>query len=382
MNSKLPQKLGKLEALLEEVENLKLTIEKKQQSSRSQFGSLSSFAQARGVIPLDSIRLQSARHLKAHVARVHFLKWSSDDQYLVSVGQEGCIIIWVPELGYIHNIVEAVSVQPLTCDTNPDASTIYCGGLSANAAVYTRRPPAENDTYSEYEFIMQMDHQSRLSCINYLGDNSLLTAADSEGCTLWEIEKGKKVRTFKGHLSSILCTALMPNNNLFLTGSSDATIRLWDLRKPKASCIQMFEGHESDVTSLALVPENDGQYFVSGSDDTWCCLYDIRADNLVARYSDPVWREMEVGREGLDDSEAMRPEPPSVASVSLSKSGRLIFAGCKDGIIYCFDIFYPEKCVCYREESGPISYMSMSHQGNGIACAVWDDKNRIRLWVP
>ena len=144
----------------------------------------------------------------------------------------------------------------------------------------------------------------------------------------------------------------------------------------------MFEGHESAVTSIALVPENDGQYFVSGSDDTWSCLYDIRGDNLVARYSDPVWREMEVGREGLDDGEAVRPEPPSVSSVSVSKSGRLIFSGCKDGVIYCFDIFYPEKCICYREESGPISSMSISHQGNGIACAVWDDKNRIRLWVP
>ena len=75
---------------------------------------------------------------------------------------------------------------------------------------------------------------------------------------------------------------LQPDDNqVFLTGSVDRTIRLWDLRTD--ACQQTFWGHEADVNSLAFHP--NGQNFVTCSEDKTSRLWDIRSDQEVTSQS-------------------------------------------------------------------------------------------------
>ncbi|MPC97868.1 Guanine nucleotide-binding protein G(I)/G(S)/G(T) subunit beta-1 [Portunus trituberculatus] len=43
--------------------------------------------------------------------------------------------------------------------------------------------------------------------------------------------------------------SLAPDNNCFVTGSVDRTMKLWDVRDPD-TCKQTFWGHTSDVNSV------------------------------------------------------------------------------------------------------------------------------------
>ena len=45
--------------------------------------------------------------------------------------------------------------------------------------------------------------------------------------------------------------SLAPNANLFVSGSCDATAKVWDIRTGKA--VQTFTGHESDINAVQWV---------------------------------------------------------------------------------------------------------------------------------
>ena len=47
---------------------------------------------------------------------------------------------------------------------------------------------------------------------------------------------------FAGHLADITCTRFHPNSNYVATGSSDRTIRLWDVLT--GNCVRILTGHK------------------------------------------------------------------------------------------------------------------------------------------
>jgi len=88
-------------------------------------------------------------------------------------------------------------------------------------------------------------------------------------CVLWDIETTTKVVEFTGHDGDVmryvgpryLCAEFNfhfffnslshDNQNTFVSGSCDATAKLWDLRSGK--CSQTFIGHDSDINAVEYV---------------------------------------------------------------------------------------------------------------------------------
>jgi guanine nucleotide-binding protein G(I)/G(S)/G(T) subunit beta-1 len=98
---------------------------------------------------------------------------------------------------------------------------------------------------------------------------------------LWDIESGTKLTEFADHLGDVMSISINPtNNNVFVSGACDAFAKLWDIRSGKA--VQTFSGHESDINAIQFFP--DGNAFGTGSDDTSCRLFDIRADRELNIY--------------------------------------------------------------------------------------------------
>ncbi len=101
----------------------------------------------------------------------------------------------------------------------------------------------------------------------------------------WDIESGKKLKSLDGHNGDVAALSLRqePDGSapvgVFVTGSVDRTIRLWDLRDAGSAtggCQQVFWGHEADVNSVCFHP--GGNNFVTCSEDKTARLWDIRSD--------------------------------------------------------------------------------------------------------
>ena len=67
--------------------------------------------------------------------------------------------------------------------------------------------------------------------------------------------------SFTGHSGRVTSVAIAPDGRTALSGSSDKTLKLWDLASGKE--LRTFTGHSGRVTSVAIAP--DGRTALSGS---------------------------------------------------------------------------------------------------------------------
>lgn len=68
------------------------------------------------------------------------------------------------------------------------------------------------------------------------------------------------------------------NCNYIATGSSDKTVRLWDVQS--GECVRIFIGHRSMILSLAMSP--DGRYMASGDEDGTIMMWDLASGRCVS----------------------------------------------------------------------------------------------------
>jgi WD40 repeat protein len=76
---------------------------------------------------------------------------------------------------------------------------------------------------------------------------------------LWDIGTGEPVHTFSGHLGPVVVVAISPGGRFAISGSTDRTLRLWDL--DQRTC-QATIPLESSPIALAIGP--DGRTVVVG----------------------------------------------------------------------------------------------------------------------
>lgn len=77
------------------------------------------------------------------------------------------------------------------------------------------------------------------------------------------MELARERNRFQGHENRVNSVAFSPDGKTIVSGSTDRTVRLWDLEGNQID--QPFQGHESSVNSVAFNP--DGKTIVSGSGD-------------------------------------------------------------------------------------------------------------------
>jgi WD40 repeat protein/uncharacterized caspase-like protein len=106
---------------------------------------------------------------------------------------------------------------------------------------------------------------------------------------LWDTATGREVRTFSESsvnfisidlIPKCVSVAFSPDGKQILSGSSDKTIKLWDVASWRE--IRTFAGHEDAVTSLAFSP--DGRQVLSGSNDGTVRLWDVSTGKEIAQF--------------------------------------------------------------------------------------------------
>lgn len=73
------------------------------------------------------------------------------------------------------------------------------------------------------------------------------------------------------------CVQWHVNCNYIATGSSDKTVRLWDVQS--GECMRIFTGHCGMVLSLAM--SSDGRYMASGDEDGAILMWDLGSGRCV-----------------------------------------------------------------------------------------------------
>ena len=95
-------------------------------------------------------------------------------------------------------------------------------------------------------------------------------------------------RLFNSYSCVLQCVQWHANCNYVATGSSDKTVRLWDVQS--GECVRIFIGHRSTVLSLAMSP--DGRFMASGDEDGTIMMWDLSSGRCISPlmgHSSCVW---------------------------------------------------------------------------------------------
>src|SRR5262249_26151108 len=81
----------------------------------------------------------------------------------------------------------------------------------------------------------------------------VLTGSHDATLRLWDTATGQEIRRFEGHTDMVQCVALSPDGRFALSGSNDHTVRLWDVKSGRE--LHRFDGHRDCVQSVAFAPD-------------------------------------------------------------------------------------------------------------------------------
>lgn len=111
-------------------------------------------------------------------------------------------------------------------------------------------------------------------------DEKYVVKAVGKSVQLWDLNKGRVVRTFDGHENGVICFEFSRDGMHLFTGSGDKTIRMWEVSTGLE--VKTFKGHRELIFELAL--SQNGKYLVSGSWDATARLWDIQSGEEIQVY--------------------------------------------------------------------------------------------------
>ena len=170
---------------------------------------------------------------------------------------------------------------------------------------------------------------------------------------LWDVQTGGQVgNPLQGHTDAVLSVAISPDGRHIVSGSSDNTVQLWDAHTG-GQVGSPLQGHTDVVLSVAFSP--DGRYIVSGSRDNMIQLWDAQIGGQVGN--------------------PLQGHTSSVFSVAFSSDGRHIVSGSWDNTIRLWDAQISgqvDNSLKKKTTNSPESTISPIHFSSSAAHALHD----------
>jgi len=262
--------------------------------------------------------------------KIMSLAWSKSesDPRMAVIDQMGSCFIWDTEKtlrqgGFIYPFAQCIALAPKEC-----AQTMVMVGGMRNATELFIQTPNVAKMAKQKTWIA---HDGYISSCHFLAQGKkYITSSGDADIRVFDIEKsGEKdsLVTLVGHskdAQSIKFPRDDKSENVFITCSSDKTVKMWDLRT--TSCTHTFKTF-SELNACSFFP--NGQMIACGGEKDKTFVFDVRASRIVNLY---------------------RRNNQKTASCEFSKSGRELFVGHDDGSIIVWDIFASGKNKEYAKK--------------------------------
>ena len=191
----------------------------------------------------------------------------------------------------------------------------------------------------------------RYSLLPQIASLLLVPAALMPGAAAEEPQPSARV--LSGHRGSVLAVAFSPDGKTLVSGSRDATIKLWDVAS--ASLKRTLTNHAADVYALSF--SHSGKLMASGSKDTTIVLWDPTT---------------------FEPIRTLRGHTAAVRDLAFSPDDKLLASAAEDRTLRLWDPATGELKVTRSEHTKRLKTVVFYPDGNTIATASSDAT--IRLW--
>lgn len=183
---------------------------------------------------------------------------SGDGSSLATGTREGRIRLWDTVTGKRHkdlkghggdNLSNKVDMSILALAFSPDEKIIASGCIDNTVQLW--------DTEKGTKLTTLRGHKGWVTAVAFSADGKTLASGDANKVIkLWDVDTHKERATLLGHKNTICALTFMPDvaphyTGCLASGSSDGTIRFWDL-KDGEELVTFTSGHTESVKSVAF----------------------------------------------------------------------------------------------------------------------------------
>jgi WD40 repeat protein len=229
---------------------------------------------------------------------------------------------------------------------SPDGRLIACGFLYEGIRVW------EVDTALKVRSLK--GHTSSVNSVSFSPNNDWLASASRDRTIrLWDVETGRELRTLRGHQGEVRAVTFSPDGEWLASASHDSTVRLW--RAVTGREVEVFDGHTHGVTSVAFSP--DGSLLASGSQDRTICLWETATGRHV---------------------KTLKGHTLGATSVAFSPDGRWLASGGEDKVVIIWDVATGERARTLSGHRNDVTSIAFSPDGELLAAGSLGQT--IRIW--
>lgn len=216
---------------------------------------------------------------QAHTKAVNCVKFAMGSNCLVTGSSDKTVKIWKSQ-GNSYNA--AHTLTGLHSDSVVGLSVHPCGSLFASASRDQTWAFVDAQAGSTVFSISQPDIGS-YSDIQFHPDGLLLATVGEDAeyhLRLWDVKSKENVVSFPGHKGRINSVVFSENGFYLATGSSDQTVKMWDLRNLASP---IFANEKSDGEVMGVAFDHTGEYLAACGRDIQ--VYHVKTANNTITHS-------------------------------------------------------------------------------------------------
>jgi len=221
-----------------------------------------------------------------------------------------------------------------------------------------------------------------------------LSISEDVSFRLFDVQSGKELRDFKGHVDLIQSAEFSQDGKRILTASVDQTARIFDVITGQE--ISIFKGHLGKLNSAVFSP--DGKTILTSSDDNTSRIFEIKSGKelkIFNNHSDAVQKAifspngMLVVTASFDRTaivhnvitgktiQVLRGHSAGIKDVLFSKDGKILITTGYDETCRIYDVQSWELIKVLRGHKDDIMSTEISPDGKTILTSSWDRTARL-----